>query len=61
MARIALLDRKKRAEADEIARQVEYVELTICPDFTVEFAEAMHFPHMVDDFPNLAPFLNPGH
>jgi len=57
-ARIALLDRKKRVEADEIARQVEYIELTICPDFTMEFAEAMHFPHMVDEFPSLAPLLN---
>jgi uncharacterized 2Fe-2S/4Fe-4S cluster protein (DUF4445 family) len=57
-ARIALLDRKKRAEADEIARQVGYIELTICPDFTAEFAEAMYFPHMVDEFPSLASLLN---
>jgi len=25
----------------------------------MEFAEAMHFPHMVDEFPSLAPLLNP--
>jgi uncharacterized 2Fe-2S/4Fe-4S cluster protein (DUF4445 family) len=32
-ARIALLNREKRAEADEIAQKVEYVELTIEKDF----------------------------
>jgi uncharacterized 2Fe-2S/4Fe-4S cluster protein (DUF4445 family) len=52
-ARIALLNREKRAEADEIARKVEYVELTIEEDFQKEFIEALHIPHMKDPFPHL--------
>jgi uncharacterized 2Fe-2S/4Fe-4S cluster protein (DUF4445 family) len=52
-ARIALLNRDKREEADRVAREVEYVELTVYPDFTLEFAEAMAFPHMKDPFPHL--------
>jgi len=52
-ARIALLNNEKRAEADEIARKVEYLELTIETDFQKEFVEALQFPHMTDSFPHL--------
>ena len=52
-ARIALLNREKRLEADEIARKVEYMELTIETDFQKEFIEAMQIPHMRDPFPHL--------
>jgi uncharacterized 2Fe-2S/4Fe-4S cluster protein (DUF4445 family) len=52
-ARIALLDRDKRAEADKIAREVEYIELTIEAEFQNEFMEAMQIPHMTDPFPHL--------
>jgi uncharacterized 2Fe-2S/4Fe-4S cluster protein (DUF4445 family) len=52
-ARIALLNRDKRVEADEIARKVEYIELTIEEDFQKEFIEALHIPHMRDPFPHL--------
>jgi len=52
-ARIALLNREKRAEAEEIAQKVEYVELTIEADFQKEFIEALEFPHMSDSFPHL--------
>jgi len=52
-ARIALLNRDKRAEAGEIARKVEYIELTVEADFQKEFMEAMHFPHAKDPFPHL--------
>jgi uncharacterized 2Fe-2S/4Fe-4S cluster protein (DUF4445 family) len=52
-ARIALLDRDKRAEADKVAREVEYIELTIEAEFQNEFMEAMQFPHMTDPFPHL--------
>ncbi len=52
-ARIALLNRKKRKEAEEIARKVEYMELTIEADFQSEFIEALEFPHMKDSFPHL--------
>jgi len=56
-ARIALLNTDKRAEADEVACQVEYVELTVEPDFEREFSAAMHFPHMRDRFPHLEPMF----
>jgi uncharacterized 2Fe-2S/4Fe-4S cluster protein (DUF4445 family) len=52
-ARIALLNKDKRKEAEEIARKVEYVELTLEKDFQKEFIEAMPFPHMKDSFPHL--------
>jgi uncharacterized 2Fe-2S/4Fe-4S cluster protein (DUF4445 family) len=52
-ARLALLNRDKGAEADEIARKVEYMELSIQADFQKEFIEAMQIPHMKDSFPHL--------
>ena len=52
-ARIALLNRDKRVEADTIAKKVEYMELTVEGDFQKEFMEAMQFPHMKDTFPHL--------
>jgi uncharacterized 2Fe-2S/4Fe-4S cluster protein (DUF4445 family) len=52
-ARIALLNRDKRVEADEIAKTVEYVELTIEKDFQKEFIDALSFPHARDPFPHL--------
>ncbi len=51
--RAALLDRKKREEADRIARRVEYVELTLMEDFQQHLIDAIHIPHMTDDFPHL--------
>ena len=56
-ARLALLNRDKRIEADRVAREVEYIELTVYPEFTMEFAEAMPFPHMTDPFPHLKDIL----
>ena len=52
-ARIALLSTDKRDEANQIARQVEYIELTVEHDYEKQFSAAMHFPHMHDDFPHL--------
>jgi len=52
-ARIALLDIDQRAEADRIATEVEYVELTIELDFDKVFGKAMWLPHMKDEFPHL--------
>ena len=56
-ARIALLNTDKRTEANNIARQVEYVELTLERDYEDQFAAAMHFPHMSDSFPHLQNML----
>ena len=57
-ARIALLNRHKRREAEDVARRVEYVELTLEPDFQKHFVEAMHIPHMKDSFPSLQDILS---
>lgn len=57
-ARIALLNVDKRMEADEVARKVEYIELTVEPDFQKVFTQAMWFPHMKDSFPHLEHLMN---
>ena len=52
-ARVALLDKGMREQADWIARNVEYIELTVEEDFEKQFMEAMQIPHMTDIFPHL--------
>jgi uncharacterized 2Fe-2S/4Fe-4S cluster protein (DUF4445 family) len=52
-ARLALLNRDKRVEADEIARRVQYIELTIEENFQKEFIDALQIPHAKDSFPHL--------
>ena len=42
-ARIALLNKQKRVEADRIAREVEYIELTTEPGFQEAFVQATRF------------------
>ena len=49
-ARIALLNKEKREEADWIARRVEYLELTTEKEFQDEFVAALHIPHSKDLF-----------
>jgi uncharacterized 2Fe-2S/4Fe-4S cluster protein (DUF4445 family) len=56
-ARMALLDAKKRQEADYWARKIEYLELSIEPTFQRDFSAAMHIPHMKDEFACLATVL----
>jgi len=51
--RAALLNVRKRVEANWCSRHVEYVELTVEPDFQQEFMEALQLPHMSDEFPHL--------
>lgn len=57
---ITLLNVAKRTEADEIARRIEYVELTTEGSFNRHFAQAMWFPHMEDAFPALERLLGEG-
>ncbi len=52
-ARIALLNRDKRKEAQEISRWVKYIETAVDPAFQDEFVGALHLPHATDQFPNL--------
>ena len=59
-ARMALLNSDKRDEADLWARRVEYVELTLEPDFNKTFTKALIFPHAEDKFPNLRTKLPEG-
>jgi len=56
-ARIALLNKDKRWEAEEIAPTVEYLELSTLDEFISEFANAMCFPHIEDEFPHLREFM----
>jgi uncharacterized 2Fe-2S/4Fe-4S cluster protein (DUF4445 family) len=51
--RAALLNLEKRKEADWVARNVEYIELTVEETFQQDFVEAMQLPHMTDKFPHL--------
>ena len=53
-----LLNRELRAEADWVARMVEYVDLASLKDFKTEFIEALHIPHKKDPFPHLASILS---
>jgi len=52
-ARLALLDVEKRREAARVARQVEFVETAVEPDFQARFMEALSIPHAKDEFPHL--------
>jgi uncharacterized 2Fe-2S/4Fe-4S cluster protein (DUF4445 family) len=56
-ARIALLNRHKRVEAQKIAQWVRYIETAVDPDFQTEFVNALHLPHREDSFPHLAGVL----
>jgi uncharacterized 2Fe-2S/4Fe-4S cluster protein (DUF4445 family) len=58
-ARIALLNRHKRLEAQAIARWVRYIETAVHPDFQDEFVAAIHLPHASDPFPHLNGHLPP--
>ncbi len=57
-ARMALLNKEKRIEANKRARWVEFIEIATDPTFEKEFMQAMHIPHMKDNFPNLKELLN---
>jgi uncharacterized 2Fe-2S/4Fe-4S cluster protein (DUF4445 family) len=59
-ARIALLDRERRDEAQRIAKMVRYIETAVDPDFQDQFVSAMHIPHKEDEFEHLAGLLPEG-
>ncbi|MCB0095452.1 MAG: DUF4445 domain-containing protein, partial [Caldilineaceae bacterium] len=56
-ARMILLDKQKRAEANWAARWVTYVETAVEPSFQHEFVGAINIPHATDAFPHLAAML----
>ncbi len=51
--RAALLNRKKRKEANQLCSQVTYIELTMEENFQGELVAATQFPHMTDTFEHL--------
>lgn len=56
-ARIALLNKAKRQEAQELAHSITYIETAVDPNFQDEFVGAIAMPHASDAFPHLEPFL----
>jgi uncharacterized 2Fe-2S/4Fe-4S cluster protein (DUF4445 family) len=56
-ARIALLNRNKRQEAQWIAHRIKYIETAVDPEFQDEFVSAIHIPHSKDPFPHLEGLL----
>lgn len=57
-AKLALLSRGKREEAQHVARWVQFVETATEPDFQPRFADAMAFPHRTDRFPHIQHILD---
>jgi uncharacterized 2Fe-2S/4Fe-4S cluster protein (DUF4445 family) len=56
-ARIALLNRERRAEAVRLAGSVRYVSIAVEPKFQEEFVAAMALPHARDSFSHLSEVL----
>jgi uncharacterized 2Fe-2S/4Fe-4S cluster protein (DUF4445 family) len=56
-ARMILLDKAKRQEAQWAARWVRYVETAVEPSFQAEFVGAINIPHASDPFPHLEAYL----
>lgn len=56
-ARIALLNKEKRAEAQKIAHWIKYIETAVDPEFQNEFVGAIHIPHATNAFPHLEGIL----
>lgn len=57
-ARMMLLDKQKRAEAQWAARWVTYIETAVEPSFQQEFVGSIDIPHATDDFPHLEAILS---
>ena len=57
-AKLALLSKNKRDEAEKVARFVEFIETATEPDFQTRFADAMAFPHSKDPFPHIQHILD---
>ncbi len=56
-ARMMLLDKNKRAEAQWAARWVTYIETAVEPTFQAEFVESINIPHASNAFPHLAELI----
>jgi uncharacterized 2Fe-2S/4Fe-4S cluster protein (DUF4445 family) len=56
-ARIALLNWKKREEAQDLVEWVRYLETAVDPDFQDEFVGAIYMPHASESFSHIAEFI----
>ena len=56
-ARIALLNRKQRLKAAELADWVKHISTPLEPSFQDEFVAALNIPHASDPFPHLAALI----
>ena len=56
-ARIALLNRQKRLEAEALVERITYVETAVDPEFQAGFVAALHLPHATDTFPAVAELI----
>ena len=56
-ARMLLLDKAKREEAEWAARWVTYIETAVEPSFQDEFVAALDLPHARDPYPHLEALL----
>lgn len=56
-ARIALLNRDRRREAETIARWSEHVNTAVESRFQEEFVAALHLPHQAEPYPHLEGML----
>jgi uncharacterized 2Fe-2S/4Fe-4S cluster protein (DUF4445 family) len=57
-ARIALLNRRARAEIERVVKQIEKIETAVEPRFQEHFVGAMAIPHKSAPYPNLAQAVN---
>lgn len=58
-ARIALLNKGQRKEAERIARWVEHVTTPLEGEFQQQFVAALAFPHATLPFPHVEKFIQP--
>ena len=56
-ARIALLNRQKRLEANDLLENITYVETAVDPNFQTDFVAALNLPHATDMFPFVEEWL----
>jgi len=58
-AELALISKEARKTAKTISEKVRYLELSVDPDFTLEFSNAMFLPHKdLDRFPSVKTYFN---
>jgi uncharacterized 2Fe-2S/4Fe-4S cluster protein (DUF4445 family) len=57
-ARIALLNRRARAEIEQVVRRIEKIETALEPRFQEHFVGAMAIPHKSAPYPSLASIVN---